>query len=215
MATIRATPLFPSSLSFLNPSLPTFNQCCRLFRTKYSSFWKSLSTTSALAWSAGQNYTSISNPEISSSIVTVDEGRIRVIADDSTTPITKLTESEFFNESNPQTVGQPNKFFFKRLEIPEIFLSPFPDSSTDYVFEFLAQRFSEDFDTGSDNTDFLQEWIEPLVMGLAIRLAPQYGIFGTQLRDLQSLAFQSKERARMLDRESGEIFVSPSFKRRS
>lgn len=63
----------------------------------------------------------------------------------------------------------------------------------------------------SNNSDFVQEWLEPLVDGLAERLATSEGIFGSQLRDLQAIAARSKEIARKADNETGDLIIVPDF----
>mgnify|MGYP001597580572 FL=1 len=44
------------------------------------------------------------------------------------------------------------------------------------TLELSYHRPIEDFDAATDNPDFPQEWYEPLVYGLALRRAPDYGL---------------------------------------
>lgn len=179
--------------------------------SSYGSFWKKLATNSGSSWAAGTNYTTICNPTLNTNITDIGEGFLRVLSSETNTQLSKITQSEFLKRFDSNNTGQPIQYWFKREETPSVFLHPYPDSSTNYILEFSAYRFPEDMDTGADNPDFLQEWLEALTFGLAERLAPQNGIFGNDLRDIQKMASRALEDARSIDHETGSIFISPTI----
>jgi len=177
----------------------------------YISFWKKLATNGAGIWIENQNYSSIANISLNSNILDIEEARLKFIGTETTKPMTKLRREEWFSLNNVLEPGQPIQFYFRKRFVPELFLHPFPDSITDYVLEFFVYKYPDDFDLSSNNSDFVQEWLEPLVDGLAERLATSEGIFGSQLRDLQAIAARSKEIARKADNETGDLIIVPDF----
>lgn len=180
--------------------------------SKGATFWKALTTTAGSAWVTATDYVSISNYFLDSQIVDITRGRVRDIDTNNTRPLTKITQDMFFNLSDPTTTGEPDQFYFRRDFTPEIFLYPVPEDSTSFVLEFWTWQYPQDFDDNDDDPDFLQDWLEALIDGLAVRLAPSNGIFGSQLRDLQNIASLSKNRAMKLDHETGDLRVAPNFR---
>ncbi len=181
--------------------------------SKWPTFWVLLSQTSvAPAWVILTDYVSANTYILESQIVDVLRMRRKDIPSGNTVPITKVTQEEFFDLADSSTLGTPDQFYFKRDFTPTIQLYPFPNSSTDYLLEFWAWQYPQDFDSNNDNPDFLQDWLEALVDGLAVRLAPSAGIFGSQLKDLQNISAVSKDRAQKLDHETGDIRFSPNLR---
>jgi hypothetical protein len=178
---------------------------------EYPSFWRKLSTSSAPLWVTATDYKNIANIELDSNIVDIEIGRTRNSNSSNTRPIVKVSQEEYFELSDTIVEGSVTQYYFRRTEKSEIFMYPTPESNTADVLEFFVYRYPEDSDTGGDNADFLVEWLEALIDNLAVRLAPQAGIFGQQLRDLRSIAEESKENARKLDHETGDLFMKPNL----
>lgn len=179
--------------------------------SNYPTYWKKLETSVAAPWVLGTNYVSISNYYLDSSIVDVSSGRLKYISTLSTVPLSKITKKEFFEFSDENTLGNPDSFYFRRDFVPEIFLYPRPDSTSEFVLEFWVSKFNEDFDSNQDNPDFLPDWQEALINNLAYQIAPSQGIFGDKLRDLEKQANKSKEEAQKLDHETGDLKISPKI----
>lgn len=182
--------------------------------SKGATFWKVLTTTVAPIWVIATNYVSIANYFLDPQIVDVELGRLREITNSNTRPLTKITQQMFFDLSDETTTGDPDQFYFRRDFTPELFIYPRPENTTDFVLEFWVCQFPQDFDTNADCPDFLQEWLEALIDGLAVRLAPGAGIFGSQLRDLQAIASASKTLAMTLDHEQGSLQIAPNLRGR-
>lgn len=178
---------------------------------KHPSFWKKLATSTGATWVVDTNFTSIANYSLDKSVVGIDDAKIRFSADNSDRPLTSMTREEYFNLGNVTTLGDPNRYWFNRLTTPEIFLYPFPDSTTEFVTELATIKFFQDFDTGNDMADFLQEWLEPLVDGLAYRLANR-GRSATFLSTLRRDASDSKDLAKALDSEKGDVQFIPDMR---
>jgi len=177
--------------------------------SQWVSFWKKLNTTNGSTWVSDASYTSVCNPILDSNIIDIEDGIVRLISSETNNKMTKIPRSEYINRFDSNSTSQPNQYYFKKEQTPSVFLNPYPDSAINYVVEFSAYRYPEDFDGGDDNPDFLIEWNEAMVFGLAERLAFQNGIFGSDLKDIQQRASRSLDEAQQNDHETGSIFIRP------
>lgn len=94
-------------------------------------------------------------------------------------PMRMLTRQEYNMLGNKTTSGNPIQFWYTpKLNYGELHLFPTPDSvsATNNAIHIVYQRPFEDFVASGDDPDFPQEWLECLKYGLAVRLAPEYGI---------------------------------------
>ena len=175
----------------------------------YSSHWKKLSSTAGSAWVSGSSYTSICNPSIDSNIVDLEDGFIRTVSSETNTSLNKITRSEYNNRFDSNSTAVPTQFYFERHITPQLFIHPYPDSATNYILEFQAHRFPEDFDAGSDNPDFPPQVHEALVWNLALRLASQKGVSGNEYNNIEKMAERTLDMAFSMDHETGSIFFGP------
>lgn len=75
-----------------------------------------------------------------------------------------------------QLLGTPVILYYSpQLTEGTVYLWPTPQDVGQRL-EFTYLRTIQDFDTGSDNPDFPQEWLECITYNLAVRVAPAYGI---------------------------------------
>jgi hypothetical protein len=185
----------------------------------WRSYWKKLSTNAGAAWVTATAYTSIANPVLDSSIVGIDYQNVFLRQGDtpSDTPLTVLSREDYFALGSKATPGQPTQVYFEPKtnveDSPSLFLYVFPDSTTKYIINVAVYKMFDDFDKGTNNPDFLQEWFQPLVDGLALEMAPEYGIFGTDYQLLERKANKSKFAAEGTDNDQGDIQFSPNLRR--
>lgn len=84
-------------------------------------------------------------------------------------------------------------------------------SNGDYVITFFVNRPLEDFDSGTNNPDFPQEYFLALVLELSCLLAPQYGI------DVQVQSWLRREADKLFneiienDYEEGSLYFRPDL----
>jgi hypothetical protein len=177
----------------------------------YKGFWKQLTTSAGAAWANDTNYESIQAIELNSNVIDLSD--LRIIEGNEFEMLTQLTRNEFFNLENTDNSGKPNSYYFEKSNDANLlYLYPYPDSATDYVIDMTEYIYAEDMDDSDNNPDYLQEWIKPLIDGLAIELAPTRGMFGDQLRTLKSEARESKNIARGANGEKGDTQISPRLK---
>ena len=75
-----------------------------------------------------------------------------------------------------ELTGSPIILYYSpQLTNGQVFVWPAPNT-TNGTIEITYLRTIQDFDTGSDNPDFPQEWLEAITYNLAVRIAPAYGI---------------------------------------
>ena len=131
-----------------------------------------------------------------------------------TLPICKLSRREYYRLSNRSATGIPTQFYYDKLvKIPTLYVWPVPQKTS--TFDVFIQRTLEDFDAATDEADFPQEWFLPLALGLAVLIAPKYGVPAQEYRQLQFQAETWYERAKDFDSETGtSIFFRPNEKGR-
>lgn len=97
-----------------------------------------------------------------------------------------------FNLLNTSSSGKPVQYTYQPfINYGVLKLWPSPDAA--YVLELTYHTAAEGFTAASETPDFPQEWQNALIYGLAVALAPEYGV---PLNDRQFLA---KEAERHLD----------------
>ena len=133
--------------------------------------------------------------------------------DSSYLPLHKLSEEEYWGLVNREQEGSPvNYFYLPKVSVGEFYVWPAPDSNsamnTTIEFSYYAP-----FESTTDGTiAFPEEWTETIKYGLAVRLAPEYGL------DLQSRQFLKQEftalyeRVEDWDREYASVYFRPDWR---
>lgn len=124
-------------------------------------------------------------------------------------PMRILTKHDYNMLGNKTTEGNPIQIFYNPLlDYGELSLFPTPSaidaSQSKIVLSY--QRPFEDFLVSGDNPDFPQEWLEALKYGLAVRLAPEYGIDSESRKFLIQEYASVKAIALSFGSEEGSIY---------
>lgn len=134
----------------------------------------------------------------------------RNTASDVDVPMRILTKQEYNILGNKTSEGVPIQMYYNpQLSTGQIKLFPTPSASaaSDYTVFFVYQRPFEDFTTGADTPDFPQEWLEALKYGLAVRLAPEYGVDGESRKFLVQEYASVKATAMSFGTEEGSLYL--------
>jgi len=94
-------------------------------------------------------------------------------------PMRILTKQEYDILGNKTSAGNPIQLYYEpQLNSGELKVFPTPSSTdvTNNTVYIVYQRPFEDFDASTDEPDFPQEWYDAVLYGLAVRLAPEYGV---------------------------------------
>ena len=93
------------------------------------------------------------------------------------TMVRTIGETEYRYQSNKGSSGPPVEVWYQpTLTTGTLYVWPVNGGSNVDKIILSAQYYPDDFDAASDNPQFPIEWGEPLVYGLADRLAPEYGL---------------------------------------
>ena len=100
-----------------------------------------------------------------------------------------IGEREYRSQSNKGSGGPPVEAWYQpTLTTGTLYVWPVDGGSTWDKLVLSAQYYPDDFTAASQNPEFPIEWGEPLVYGLADRLAPEYGL---PLPERQMLKFEA------------------------
>lgn len=89
-------------------------------------------------------------------------------------PMWLLSRDEYFDLPNKDTTGTPTQFYYDpQLTTAKLYIWPVPNA-TGTTLKFTYARQFEDFDEQAHDPDFPQEWLNLLVYGLALEMAPEY-----------------------------------------
>lgn len=128
------------------------------------------------------------------------------------TPVAMISRTEYAQLANKGTRGKiVQAFYDPQLGNGVLSVWPTPDSAAD-VLCFWYERRLEDFTTGSDTPDFAIEWGEPLILGLAHRMAPTAGLTLAERQDLERRAQQALDLCEGYDRENTGVFFQPDVR---
>jgi hypothetical protein len=124
-------------------------------------------------------------------------------------PMRILTKQEYNMLGNKTSKGSPIQLYYNPLlDYGELQLFPTPDATTatNNTIYLVYQRPFNDVATGSGYTDFPQEWLEALKYGLAVRLAPEYGVDADSRKFLLQEYQAAKTMALSFGTEEGSIY---------
>lgn len=98
--------------------------------------------------------------------------------DDTDLVMQPLTRQQYVNIPNKSQTGLPTQWFYDpQLTNGTVYVYPAPDAtSATYTLKLVYQSPIEDMDSSTDDFDFPKEWYEAIKYGLAVRLAPVYGL---------------------------------------
>jgi|TARA_R100000093_G_C1945501_1_gene74278 hypothetical protein len=178
----------------------------------YLAYHKETSTTGS-SWSTAQSAVSKNQYTVDNDIVFLEN--VKLIKADQESNLNSISREEYLNRSRKNSKGEPSQYYFEKKNSETnsfIYLFPYPDN-TNYVFEYDAVRYPQDFDAQTDNPDFPPEWIPVLIYGTAIDLFSEYPAVSTKAYKVCSELYrESLDSALSLDNESGDIIVTPKLK---
>lgn len=125
------------------------------------------------------------------------------------TPMRILTRQEYNILGNKESTGIPIQGYYDpQREHGVLAVFPVPDSNaaTNYTVTFVYQRPFEDITASTNNPDVPQEWLEAMIYGLAVRIAPEYGLPLDQRQLLRKEADDIKQTALNFGLEEGSMF---------
>lgn len=127
-------------------------------------------------------------------------------------PMTMWNRKEYSEQTIKDTTGRTLQVYYDpQVAAGKLFVWPTSDKETDYL-ELWSQRTLEDFDSGTDNPDFPQEWYLALSFNLAALLVGKYGVPAERIMDIKRQAEIEYSRASGFDVE-GSLYFEPDMRR--
>lgn len=127
------------------------------------------------------------------------------------TPIVTISKQEYDDLPNKAVKAPPVQIYYDpQLATGKLYVWPTISTIADSL-NITYRRSVEDFDSGANDPDFPQEWLELLGYNLAVRIAPQ---FGKQIpAEVAVMAQATKEAAMNWDQEEESVYFTGSGQR--
>jgi len=121
----------------------------------------------------------------------------------------RITREDYLNLPNKSQTGRPTQLYVERTTIPQFYVWPTPDNSTDIVITQRIQRI-EDADTLTNDLDVPSRFIPCMVSGLAyylaLKMAPDRAQMAKQIYE------EDFARAANEDTERGSLRIRPDYR---
>lgn len=127
------------------------------------------------------------------------------------TKMTIVARDTYFQLPNKSSQGSVIQLHYNpKVSSGNLYIYPSTNDVTDTIRATVEYPI-EDFDSSTNNADFPVEWTEALVYNLAMRLAPQYGVYGVELQSIAVMAEQFKQDLLDWDQEYTTVQFVPAF----
>jgi hypothetical protein len=131
---------------------------------------------------------------------------------DNEVEVFQYTQDEYLEQTPKNTEGTPVSYYYDpQLTNGNLHVWPTPGSTeaSEYTLEITYHKPTDDMDSATDDFEFPQEWLETIKYGLALKLAPVYGL---PIEDRKQLYYEfkpMKDKLDAWDQESGSIYFQP------
>jgi len=118
-----------------------------------------------------------------------------------------ISRQEYMNLPDKTTIGVANQFFYDaQLDNGILYLWP-TCSNVQETVQMTLKYPIMDFDASTDNGEFPVEWMDAVVLNLAIRIGIKIGV--TPDQNLMALAAEAKFYVKSFDVEKTSMFLQP------
>lgn len=177
----------------------------KTLQTEGMPLWKRTSYALTLV-NGTQSYTIPNAIKLAQMVLTVVSG---------TTSYPIIEKSRYdFNRLPTSTGGIPVHYYFQpAIQDGTVYIWPTPDATTvsNYNLTAIIQKEFDDFTAGTDTPDFPQAYTDALIYGLAVRLAPEYGLPLQDRELLMKEYMMYKDAAFSYGDEDGSLFLQPDM----
>jgi len=180
----------------------------------WTTYWEITTDTAGGAWALSTAYNFIGDFTLDGQYIGVDQVFIREETNGKTYDYPAKIEpfGAYLDlvDKISTSGGVPTSVFLDEgLSAISGYMYPIP--TTSMVLHLMAIRTIEDLDSATDNPDFPVRWFETLSLGLAVRLAPKYGVWGDKLAQLSSMYENALSKAKKDGKESLALFMAPTY----
>ena len=185
----------------------------------WQAYWVESNKTATGAWALSTSYTFSGVVDLGINYIGLEQAFVRENSGGSISDynLTKSSFTDYLNLIDKSVDGLPqNIYSYERLDSNgdtnlSLYMYPAPDDVSTQQLHVLATRHIYDFDSATDNPDIPVRWSKVLKFGLAVEMAPEYGIFGERLSQISDIYLDALNDARKEDSEQYIRFASPSY----
>lgn len=194
-------------------AMQALNAMIKTFQTTGMPLWKMQETNFPLT---ATNLYTIGNGQTINTDAPLKVVQARRVYTDSgvTVPMNIYTHYDFRLLTSQQTVGTPINIWYEPLRTTgNIHIWPIPDATT-IAQQTITIQYQAPFDdmvNPGDSIDFPSYWTEAVIYGLAVRLAPEYGVPLPDRAVLKQEANTYLEMALSYGLEEGSIHFQPDW----
>lgn len=126
-------------------------------------------------------------------------------------PITLYSRDEYVSMPNKTVQGKPVQAFYDpQLVTGMLYIWPTADTPNDKIV-LTVDRPVQDMLADTDTFDFPQEWIDLLATGLAMKIAPEYGVALAERQILMQEYAAMKDAVGSYNRENAPTFIQRGY----
>lgn len=125
------------------------------------------------------------------------------------TIIPQISREEYARQGDKYTGGSINRIFYDKQLTNGVLYVLQPESTVSNTLEMWVHYPVEDVDSALNDFDCPQEWLLAIMLNLELLLCPKFGIQGTQLKTIGSLAAMYLDMAEGSDKEMTSIMLQP------
>lgn len=134
------------------------------------------------------------------------------IAGQESFPINIITKDQYLSLGNKNSQGVTTQIYYDPL-LTNGLLYVYPQFLTgNYYIQITYQKEFDDFNSGTDNPNFPQEYDIALTLALASLLGPKYGLDKDRQMDMMEQAKEFKEMALSMGNEEGSLLIQPDWR---
>lgn len=148
-------------------AIEALNSMVKAWEARKTFLWKTIEFTIPLV--SGTSFYTIPN---TTALATVDYGFL-ISPEGYKTYVDRVTKASFFSIRESEATGNPTVFCYDKTLIH---VWPTPNDATTNDFYGIGTEKMKDWEVAGTVSEFPTKWIEPLVFGLASRLATEYGL---------------------------------------
>lgn len=137
--------------------------------------------------------------------------RRKTFANDNEIPVITWSREEYFNQINKSSKGTVvNAYYSPQLNNGRVYVWQTANSVNDFI-RYTFERQLEDVTTDTDNLDFPQEWLLPIIYNLADILADDYDVTPAKMQKINAKAASLLDDILGWDEEITSLFIQPDF----
>jgi hypothetical protein len=175
--------------------------------------WTTAQTLTSATWSANQWYWYNLDPVvtaryfriISTTPFTLTE--FYLASSVAETPMTQFNRDEYANQTTKTQTGSPcTNYYFQKTIAPSVTLWPVPNNDYDHLLVFRHRQI-QDIGTLTQQIELPQQWLEPIIWQLALRLCYEL----PEVQDGRRAEVTQQAERYLMDGELGETDHAPVY----